>query len=90
MVTDHAFLGKVFGHFDFWTFFLSIFENPKILCSKKYEKREKKNKLEKGLKEKSSKAGPKYIFQNNLKNPPKIYISKQLKEPTQNIYFKTT
>jgi len=48
MVTKVAFLGKVFGHFNFWTFFLSIFEIPKILCSKNIGK---KNKLGKGLKE---------------------------------------
>jgi hypothetical protein len=53
MVTECCFLGKVFGHFNFWTFFLSIFENPKILCSKNIEKHEKNNKLEKGLKERN-------------------------------------
>jgi hypothetical protein len=38
MVTQVRFLGKVFWHFDFWTFFLSIFRNPKKLCPKKCEK----------------------------------------------------
>jgi len=34
MVTNVAFLGKSFGPFQFWTFFLSIFENSKILLGK--------------------------------------------------------
>jgi len=51
MVTQPLFLARLFRIFDFWTFFLSIFENPKILCSKNIEKREKYNKSEKGLKE---------------------------------------
>jgi hypothetical protein len=52
---------------------------PKYFPQKILKKREKKNKLEKGLKEKSSTTGP------------EIYISKQLKETGPgNIYFKTT
>jgi len=74
MVTDHAFLSKVFGVFDFWTFFLSIFEIPKILCPKIFGK---KNKLGKQLKEHS--VADKYIFLNNLKSirlPINIYFLK--------------
>jgi hypothetical protein len=75
-------LGKVFGHFDFWTFFLSIFENPKILCSKIFGK---KNKLGKELKELN------IYFGKQLKEPYyKIYFGKQLKEPIYKIYLKTT
>jgi len=68
MVTECCFLGKVFGLFDFWTFFLSIFENPKILCSKNIGK---KNKLGKGLKEKYN-----IFWEKNLKNIAllKVYV----------------
>jgi hypothetical protein len=38
MVTTVAFLGKPIDPFSFWTFFLSIFENPKILLGKKLAK----------------------------------------------------
>ena len=34
MVTDERFLRDYFGFFDFWTFFLSIFENPKKVLRK--------------------------------------------------------
>jgi hypothetical protein len=54
MVTNVAFLAKSFGPFQFWTFFLSIFENPKILLEKiiiKY------NKFPKQLKENYGKYG---------------------------------
>jgi hypothetical protein len=34
MVTKVIFLQDCFGIFDFWTFFLSIFKIPKILCPK--------------------------------------------------------
>ena len=34
MVTKAFFLQDCFGIFDFWTFFLSIFKIPKILCPK--------------------------------------------------------
>jgi hypothetical protein len=48
MVTQVQLLARLFRIFDFWTFFLSIFENPKILCSKNIGK---KNKLGKVLKD---------------------------------------
>ena len=38
MVTKVYFLQDRFGDFDFWTFFLSIFEIPKILSPKNIEK----------------------------------------------------
>ena len=70
MVTDHAFLSKVFGVFDFWTFFLSIFEIPKILCPKIFGK---KNKLGKQLKEHSF--ADKYIFsEKQLKDIYRIHM----------------
>jgi len=34
MVSDERFLRDCFGIFDFWTFFLSIFENPKKVLRK--------------------------------------------------------
>ena len=34
MVTDERFLRDCFGIFDFWTFFLSIFEIPKKVLRK--------------------------------------------------------
>jgi len=37
MVTKVFFLQDCFGIFDFWTFFLSIFEIPKILSPKNIE-----------------------------------------------------
>ena len=38
MVTKVFFWQDCFGIFHFWTFFLSIFEIPKILCSKNIKK----------------------------------------------------
>jgi hypothetical protein len=35
MVTKHVFWGKYFGKIGFWTFFLSIFDFPKILSREK-------------------------------------------------------
>ena len=37
MVTDERFLRDCFGFFDFWTFFLSIFEIPKKVLRKNFK-----------------------------------------------------
>ena len=58
---------SIFGHL-----FLSIFENPKILCSKIFGK---KNKLGKGLKERENKPALSILI---------IYIIFQFKEKIEN------
>jgi hypothetical protein len=69
----------IFGHF-----FCPFLKIPKYFAQKKLKKREKKNKLGKGLKEPTLQ---KYILKQ-LKEPTlQKYILKQLKElGSQNIY----